>query len=258
MKINKMATLCVAATLLFTAGCDLNTNTIAALSDTNSTPIQGVGGPQSGLSPKVTQAIEAPASTLTPELKEKIAYMYSEEWLAYDLYLALNKLYPDAIQLKNIALNSETKHIEAVDLLAQKYDLNLTQYPGTSTPYDKEGIGGGVYPVEPVQTLYDLLYAKGSQSKQDALEVGCIVEVIDVIDLNEDIELALGAGATDVASIFEFLREGSYKHYWEFDSALKQMGVDQGCCAVEPLSDYPQYDFCQPDFPNPQTGGPRH
>ncbi len=89
-------------------------------------------------------------TTLSQELMDSITYMYSEEGLAYDVYMNIYKEQP-VKQLLNIATNSETKHIALVNELAIKYDLNITQYPDTDHPYrtyDLDRYGSGEYPVE--------------------------------------------------------------------------------------------------------------
>lgn len=185
--------------------------------------------------------------TLSQPLKDSITYMYNEERLAKDVYLAIYEVRP-VKQLSNIATNSETKHISAVDALAVKYDLNVTLYPDTDVPYSKvdmDKFDAGHYPVEHVQELYDLLYEKGIKSEQDALEVGCMVEVVDIQDLDGYIKEAQDSNAPDVESVFASLRKGSYSHYSAFDSGLKNMGVSTGCCAVESALGY---DFCQPSY----------
>ena len=203
---------------------------------------------------EVEDAIDAPSSTLTEDLKDSITYMYNEEGLAYDVYMNVyNELLTTKNitvgQLKNIAQNAETKHMQAVDGLAVKYDLNMTTYDPTLEPYSKEGIGNGKYSVQHIQDLYDALYAKGIKSKKDALEVGCMVEVVDVDDLENYIALATESNATDVLEVFDFLITGSYKHYWQFDQGLKDIGISGGCCSVDDEFSL-GYDFCQPDYPN--------
>ena len=205
----------------------------------------GGSTPSGDLPAYVQDAIDGPMSNLSQDVKDALAYMYSEEGLAHDVYLNIYKIQP-AKQLENIATKSEVKHIEAVNLLAQKYDLNMTQYPDTDIPYSIVGIGNGTYPVEQVQYLYDLLYDKGIQSQQDALEVGCMVEVVDVSDLDEDIQKAQASNATDVVTVFEFLRDGSYNHYWAFDKGLKNMNISDGCCSIP---DALGYSFCHPEYP---------
>jgi len=182
-----------------------------------------------------------PNSKLSQELKDSITYMYNEEGLAHDVYLAIYKIQP-VNQLQNIANNSETKHIEAVNKLAIQYDLNITQYPDTEEPYSITGIEPGIYPVEKIQDLYNLLYDKGIQSKQDALEVGCMVEVVDIDDLDTYIGYAEASKSEDVLEVFNFLRNGSYTHYWAFDSGLVKMGIANGCCSLGT-------EWCHPEYP---------
>ncbi len=174
---------------------------------------------------------EVPLSILSQDLKEAIAHMYNEEGLAYDIYMNIYKI--QAVQqLQNIAENSEIKHIGWVNELAIKYDLNITDYPDLPAPYSVEGIGDGNYSVEALNILYDTLYAKGIQSRQDALEVGCMVEVVDIDDLDGYIKLAEDSNASDVLSVFLDLRNGSYNHYWTFYDALVGMGITDGCCQM--------------------------
>ena len=57
-----------------------------------------------------------------------------------------------------------------------------------------------------------------------------MVEVTDVDDLNRYIEIA--EGREDLIATFDFLRSGSYNHYWAFDRGLKKLGVNDGCCSL--------------------------
>jgi len=204
---------------------------------------------------QVVEALAAPMSTLTQDVKDAITFMYSEEGLAHDVYL---NVYVHQVEnqltlvkeLQNIATKSEVKHIDAVNQLTQKYDLNITKYPDTDHPYSTDDLaryGSGEFPVEPIQELYNILYDKGIQSKKDALEVGCMVEVVDVDDLIEHIHEAEASNATDVVDVFNFLLEGSYKHFWAFDEGLKNIGITEGCCSVP---DYGDHTMCHPEYPN--------
>lgn len=186
-----------------------------------------------------------PLSSLSFEQKATLAYMWDEERLARDLYLALNELTPSNT-LYNIATKAESKHVEAVETLVKKYDLNVLNGIDFSGGYSEqalEAINDNEFVTPELTTLYDVLYAKGSQSLQDAIEVGCMVEVTDINDLDRDIEVA--ADAEDIVMVFENLRKGSYSHYWAFDGVLKKMGVSDGCCSVgseycKTTEDYPQ------------------
>ena len=206
-------------------------------------------------------AIDDSMSILTQDLKDAIAYMGNEERLAYDVYMNLYE-YHDAnsntqiMQLQNIAQNSEMTHVGIVQALAQKYDLGQDDLSNVETAVADNSVAfedmpRGVYDVPAVQELYDLLYDKGVASKQAALEVGCMVEVVDIDDLDEYIELAEESHAADVVDAFNVLRDGSYSHYWAFDKGLKSMGVTDGCCSLDPALGH---DFCQPDYPQESKG----
>lgn len=231
--IKKSVVTTLGAVALFAlVGCsDGGSPTVVDDSASGSTPTDSV--PLNG-----EETVDAPFSQ---ELKDLITFMYNEESLAHDVYLAIYDFQAQNA-LKNIAQNSETKHIAAVNDLAIKYDLNVTQYPDTEVPYSIEGIAPGVYPVEKIQDLYTMLYDKGIQSPVDALEVGCMVEVVDIEDLDDAIAVATRDGATDVLDVFNFLEKGSYTHYWAFSDALVNQGITDGCCSLGT-------EYCHPEYP---------
>ncbi len=171
-------------------------------------------------------------SELTNEQKYSLAYMWHEEKLAKDIYLALNEITPHQT-LYNIAVRSEVEHEQAVETLVEKYDINITNLQDYKINYSKEeleALAPGQYAIPQIQELYNLLYDKGSKSLQDALEVGCMVEVTDIEDLNKYIEIA--KNREDLTTTFIFLRNGSYNHYWAFNQALKNLGISEGCCSL--------------------------
>ena len=181
-----------------------------------------------------------PDSNLTQELIDSLAYMGNEERLAYDIYTVLYNYHNDAgteiKQLANIP-KSEKKHIEIVQDIIKKYNINTDILTDVVNPVaDKdvafEAMPTGVYDIATIQELYDMLYAKGIASKQSALEVGCMVEVVDVDDLDHFIEQAEASNATDIVAGFNVLRDGSYNHYWAFDKGLKNMGIVEGCAIL--------------------------
>ncbi len=123
---------------------------------------------------------------LTDAQKYTLAYMWNEEKLAKDIYLALNEDFPAEV-LYNIPTKSEIKHQQAVEDLIQKYDINITNLTDYTEAYSEAELRAfepGHYGIEAIQDLYDALYLKGSQSLQDAYEVGCMVEVTDIDDLD--------------------------------------------------------------------------
>jgi hypothetical protein len=185
---------------------------------------------------------------LTQEVIESLAYMGNEERLAYDIYTTLYDKHDQSIkQFYNISHNSEIKHVGIVQDLVRRYNIDITKVQNVSDPVATKDIAfedmpTGKYDVVKIQELYDMLYDKGIKSKQDALEVGCMVEVVDVNDLDKYIEYAKNAGADDIVEGFEKLRSGSYNHYWSFDRGLKKIGVSEGCGVLgsDYIKDYPQ------------------
>ncbi len=179
-----------------------------------------------------------PDSNLTQEIKESLAYMGNEERLAYDIYMTLYEYHDNngetIKQFQNIASKSEIKHIGIVQDLVRKYNIDVASLQDVSNPVATKDVAfedmpRGSYDIQVIQNLYDALYDKGIASKQAALEVGCMVEVVDVDDLDKYIAQAEASNATDIVEGFNILRQGSYNHYWAFDKGLKNMGVTAGC-----------------------------
>jgi len=184
---------------------------------------------------------------LTQEQKYSLAYMWHEEKLAKEIYLELNKIYPTN-QLEKIANNAEVKHIEFVQNLVAWYDINITNIANYEIKYSAEELDSmpvGKYAIEDIENLYNLLYEKGSGSQQASLEVGCIVEVTDINDLDDYLVTA----GTNQALIdtFKILRSGSYEHYWAFDKGLVAMAISDGCCS---LGD----EYCHREYPQSENG----
>jgi len=179
---------------------------------------------------------------LTEHQKFSLAFMWHEEKLAYDIYLALNTLHPSST-LANIANNSESQHIAMVEDLVKRYDINITNLHDYEINYSQaelRAMPAGTFIVPDIQNLYDTLYTQGTASLLASYEVGCKVEVTDVEDLAHYITIA--EGNTDLISTFQKLREGSYKHYWAFDAAIIGLGVATGCCSLDSA-------YCQPQYP---------
>jgi hypothetical protein len=179
-----------------------------------------------------------PVSTLTQDVKDALAYMGNEERLAYDVYMNLYNYHlqngDEIRQMINIASRSESTHVQIVQDLVKRYNLGATDLSNVENPVADNNVvldemPSGQYDIPAIQSLYDTLYTKGIQSVQDALEVGCMVEVTDIDDLDKWIAKAEEANATDVIEGFQILRAGSYNHYWAFDKGLKNMGVVEGC-----------------------------
>ncbi len=186
---------------------------------------------------EISTELESPTSNLSQELINTLAYMGNEERLAYDVYNAFYEKYGTNVFTK-IATNGEYQHITLVQDLIQKYklsdDVNFTNVDLDPLGYINtaiEDMQAGTYDISDIQELYDSLIEQGS-SEIEALKVGCIVEVVDINDLDRDIILAESENATDIVAVFNTLRNGSYNHYWSFDDVLKQRGEEEGCCPL--------------------------
>jgi hypothetical protein len=238
MKSSFFTTTLFLGSLTILAGCGSS----GGNSDTSQT------GNGKGLPSVVQSAIDGPASTLSQELTNTLSYMGNEERLAYDVYNYLYSLFGTTV-FTNIANNSEYKHISAVQLLVRKYNLDDTvAFTNVDLPAlgykdaSIESMQSGTYDISTIQQLYDELTSQGSRSEIDALNVGCIIEVVDINDLNAYLQIAQNENASDVVTVFNFLRSGSYNHYWAFDQALKDKGVSNGCCSIGTA-------YCHPEYP---------
>jgi len=124
----------------------------------------------------------ATASLIEKE-KEALLFMREEEKLARDVYSELATAW-DLGVFWNIA-ESEQQHMDAVLDLLEKYGI------------EDPALGPGEFYNEDLQGLYEELMAKGGLSLIDALEVGVIIEVTDI----EDIEYYLKLTDNNKASL---------------------------------------------------------
>ncbi len=192
-----------------------------------------------------------------PIVQDLITFSWDEEKMAKDLYLTLyNTLLTQGVDIKplyNVATNSESQHQEAMRALAEKYDLDLIGFAESEktavvTGYNDEALAAipsAEFILPEVQTLYNNLWEHAGGDAIEtikALESACMVEVVDVNDLNASIDQANELGAYELVAAFESLRSGSYNHYWAFDNALVKQGVAEGCGSLgaDYDKDYPK------------------
>jgi len=211
--------------------------------------------PSAEIPVEVTTALSGTTYTLSEAVKNDLAYMGNEERLAYDVYNKLYESFPNLQQLNKIPTNSEIKHIEAVQGLIAKYEIDGKSL--TVTDIESEKLSpdadlssvAGSYDIQVIQDLYDALILKGEQSEMDALQVGCMIEVVDIDDLDKYLGDAQESVAEDVVTVFEFLRDGSYSHYWAFDNGLKNIGISDGCCSLGA-----EYCKTEAEYPKEEKG----
>nr|WP_320010731.1 DUF2202 domain-containing protein [uncultured Desulfobulbus sp.] len=148
----------------------------------------------------VTPLSEAEASTLR--------YMREEEQLARDVYTQLYEAW-GAVLHANIA-TSEQRHTDAIKTKLDKYGLE-----------DPASGQEGRYSLADLTELYTNLIDRGSDSLVEAFIVGCIIEDLDIADLNDAIDENTHL---DLKITYENLRHGSKNHLRAFVAALESLG----------------------------------
>lgn len=149
--------------------------------------------------------IATTASALTANEASAILFMKQEEKLARDVYNVLHAQW-GAVVFKNIAA-SEQQHMNAVDGLIVRYRLKDT------TPAKP---GEFTYPE--LQDLYDTLVADGGVSLKGALEVGVLIEEVDIVDLRAALAATL---EKPLKNVFGNLLNGSLNHLAAFTKWLR-------------------------------------
>ncbi|WP_341953065.1 DUF2202 domain-containing protein [Salinibacterium sp. TMP30] len=137
------------------------------------------------------------SGTLTSEQEATLSLMAEEEKVAHDLYVAFGDLYGDKVFDR--VSNAETKHLSAVQVLLERYDL--------ADP--TVGLAPGEFSSESMQELYDSLFAQGSVSRDGAFEAARTIEKNDISDIAAAAE---SVTAPDVLAVYSHLLSGSEKH----------------------------------------------
>lgn len=143
-----------------------------------------------------------------PEI-DGLIQMREEEKLARDVYDELFSMWGKNI-FSNIA-GSEQTHTDAVKDLLDRY--NITD--------PNEGLSPGEYQNEELQKLYDELVGLGRGSELEALQVGAIVEDLDIFDLQR---LLNQTDREDIILVYENLMRGSRNHLRSFVKNINNAG----------------------------------
>jgi hypothetical protein len=139
-----------------------------------------------------------------------LVFMREEEKLARDVYLTFADMWGSRI-FSNIA-EAEQTHMDAV--------LGLIETHGLEDPVGDNAIGVFIDPS--LQQMYDDLVESGSVSAEAALEVGALIEEVDI----EDLAVYLGSTVRDdIEQVYERLLSGSENHLRAFVSRLDTAGV---------------------------------
>lgn len=153
-------------------------------------------------------AFDLAASTLSPQLQADLLFMWEEEKLARDVYLVMYEKWGKTI-FSNIANNGEQTHIDSVKSMIDKYSVSTAAYGADVR---------GIFVNTDLQTLYNILIAKGNTSVIEAYKVGQLIEITDIEDL--DSRLQAEGLPNDIRTVYESLRKGSESHLAAFNKQL--------------------------------------
>ena len=149
-------------------------------------------------------------SSLSIDEENDLKFSREEEKLARDVYLFSYEKYGNVI-FNNIA-KSEQQHMDQVLLLLNNYQIT-----------DPASSQIGVFTHQDLQKLYDELTAKSNISIIDALEVGAIIEDLDINDLKI---LASRTDKLDLLGVYDNLQCGSRNHLRSYINQLDLNNVE--------------------------------
>lgn len=147
----------------------------------------------------------------TPEEIQSLTFMREEEKLARDVYRLLFERWNYAA-FDRIAA-SEQQHFATIGTLLTRY--NIPDPAATDIP--------GVFADPKLTALYADLTAKGAISLKDALEVGVMIETVDIADLSA----ANTTSKLDIKRVFTNLMMASFNHLDAFEAGLELLAVIQ-------------------------------
>ena len=153
---------------------------------------------------------QGPVAELTKTETDGLIFMREEEKLARDVYTVLAEKWGSR-PFSNIA-SSEERHMAAVKTLLDRYGLNA--------PADRTK--PGEFANATLQRLYTELVKRGSTSRVEALQVGAIIEDLDLFDLARWQKTPVRA---DIQNVYANLERGSRNHLRTFYWSLKGQGV---------------------------------
>lgn len=154
--------------------------------------------------------VQEETGTLSEQEKDDLLFLREEEKLARDVYLFSYDKYGDAVF--NSISQSEQQHMDNVLGLLVKYGIN-----------DPASMQRGLFTNSTLQTIYDDLTAKSDSSLLDALEVGAIIEDLDIRDLDLNM---LNTTKQDLLDSYTLLQCGSRNHMRSFTKKLVAAGFN--------------------------------
>ncbi|UYP00870.1 DUF2202 domain-containing protein [Oceanotoga sp. DSM 15011] len=154
-----------------------------------------------------TNNIFTSKESLSSDEINAILLMREEEKLARDVYDYFANLYNSKI-FYNIS-NSEQKHTDSVKNIIEKYNLE--------DPFINSA---GVFENKELQSIYNDLIEKGSNSYIDALKIGAMIEELDIKDIRDSLNYI---DNEDIIFVFNNLEKGSINHLNSFMKNIEKL-----------------------------------
>ncbi len=192
-----------------------------------------------------------------------LIFMRSEEKLARDVYLTLAEMYPDQPVFLTIATTAEQTHTDTMATMLGKFKI-LDPEPGTALdtlpPFEQIGVFENYYFAEYFADKYDFLVGLGGLGLFEALNVGALIEELDMHDINycndvfyQDYPKPLpeypdcgGLSVTAVRALQNSLGEllaGSESHLCAFVSQIGPLMADDECYSAQYLTQHEVHDI---------------
>ncbi len=147
--------------------------------------------------------------SLTEWEREYLAFRLEEEKAARDVYITLSEKWGKPFE--NIK-KSEQWHMNIMEALREKYGFENDYLTKNKV---------GVFENQKFQDLYNQLIEKGLKSEKDAMEVGMLIEDMDIADLDNSLKKVKNE---DLKFVLEKFVEASSHHMQAFHKKLEKIG----------------------------------
>jgi len=221
-RANRALALTASALLVFGASCTDDPASVESTTVGSTSSTEPVEPTWTSTEPTSTSTDSASiGSSLTDEEIAGLMWMREEEQLAHDVYVVLGELWNLRI-FDNIS-SAETAHIEAVSGLLDLYGLDDPA----------AGNDAGTFTDPELQRLYDQLVEDGSRSLEAALEVGALIEELDIVDL---VARSAATDIPEISAVYANLERGSRNHLRAFFSQLDSRGITYTPTQLDPAT----------------------
>ncbi|MBN2692486.1 MAG: DUF2202 domain-containing protein [Burkholderiaceae bacterium] len=149
------------------------------------------------------------AQTLSAEEEHDLLHMREEEKIARDVYLQLGERW-GLRPFVNIS-GAEQAHMDAIAALLAHYNL----------PDPAQGLAVGEFRTPDFQVLHNRLVESGLRSELSAIQVGLLIEELDIFDL---VEARSRARQPEILAVYDDLERGSRNHLRAFFRHLQRHG----------------------------------